>query len=79
MKTTTQEIQALLTQIKEYGIQISTLTALQDVATVRVSRHIEELNPFGSSHLIPIPVKQTLDTEPKKSPLYIWENIGEGG
>jgi hypothetical protein len=76
MTTPIEDIQALLKQIKQYGIQISTLTDLQDAATARVSKHIEELD-LSSSRLIPI--MQTQGTETKRSPLYIWENIGEGG
>jgi len=76
MKTPTQEIQALLKQIKHYGIQISALTAMQEAATVRVSQHIEELN-VGTSGLIP--TMQSQEKETKRSPLYIWDNIGEGG
>ncbi len=76
MKTLTQDIQILLKQIKEYGIQISTLTALQEAATARVSQHIEQLS-LGSNYLIP--VMQAHEQDTKRSPLYIWENIGEGG
>ncbi len=76
MKTPTQEIHTLLKQIKDYGLQISRLTALQEAAAARVSHHLEELNP-GSNCLIQI--RQTQEAETKRSPLYIWDNIGEGG
>lgn len=76
MKTSTEEIQTVLTQIKEYGSQISKLTALQEAATARISWYLEELD-FSSNGLVP--VEQKLEAELRNSPLYIWENIGEGG
>jgi hypothetical protein len=77
MKTTENEIQGLISQIKDWSLQIAALVAMQEQAVAKTATLAQE-----AYVLCPNPViagNKMDEPETPRSPLYIWENIGEGG
>jgi hypothetical protein len=77
MKTTENEIQTLINQIKDWSLQIAALVAMQEQAVAKAATLAQE-----AYVLCPNPVvarNQMHAPETPRSPLYMWENIGEGG
>ena len=77
MKTTDEEIEALTNQFKEWGVQLATLAAIQEEATISATKLAQQAHELSTKHLAA--AKQIRELELHKSGFYMWENIGCGG